>query len=98
MVLDPFTGKRFSFELDHNLTDYFRGSYLGENVPLKRDPHVLTVDEDVEFKGDLVRFATQIVWYGRKGGRFRHENVVDEMKKLPLEEPADDRSGFQTIR
>ena len=81
MVLDPFSSASFSFELDHNLNDYFLHAYLGDRTPLIREHHVLTVEEDVAVEGDLVEFAREIVWYGRKGGRFRHTVVVDQSEE-----------------
>ena len=35
----------------------------------------LVVKPSVVFKGDLVSYAREIVWYGRKGGKFYHSDV-----------------------
>ena len=46
-----------------------------------KEHHILHVTEDVEFEGDLVSFAREVVWYGRKGGSFRHTNIIDQKTK-----------------
>ena len=81
MIPDPYSSKTFSFELDHNLHDYFLNAYLGDRIPLTTGRHVLTVTSEQAFEGDLAEFAKQVVWYGRKGGRFRHANVVDQSQR-----------------
>jgi hypothetical protein len=77
MVVDPYSGKRFTFELEHNLHEYFRNALLGDRIPLTLGHHVLAVNSDADYKGDLPSYAQQVVWYGRKGGSFRHTNVVE---------------------
>ena len=77
MIPDPFSNKTFTIDLDYNLHDYFLNAYIGDRLPITRGDHTLTVTAEQAFDGDLEEFATQVVWYGRKGGRFRHMNVSD---------------------
>ena len=82
IVVDPYSSKRFTFDLGHNLHDYFLNALLGERIPLTRGNHVLTVTGDAEYNGDLPSYAQKVVWYGRKGGSFRHTNVVDSLASV----------------
>lgn len=76
MIIDPFSPKTFSVELGHNLHDYFLKAYLGEPATLARVETTLDVQADAEYEGDLETYARNVIWYGRKGGRFRHSNVT----------------------
>ena len=37
----------------------------------------LLITPEIRFNGDLERYAREVVWYGRKGGKFRHSDVAD---------------------
>lgn len=76
MVIDPFSKKRFDMELMHNLHEYFISAYLGQRNPLVKAHFHLNVEGDAAYEGDLETYAREVIWYGRKGGRFRHSRVV----------------------
>lgn len=82
MIIDPFSPKTFCIDLDHNLHEYFRKAYVGERLPVIELPTSLEVRADAEYRGDLETYAREVVWYGRKGGRFRHSNVIETINQI----------------
>ena len=40
---------------------------------------MINATSDVEFAGHLRRFAQQVVWYGRKGGKLRHNKLIESL-------------------
>jgi hypothetical protein len=62
-----------STKLRYNLHEYLNGSMRLENRPTNID-----IRAEVGFDGDFERYAREVVWYGRKGGKFHHPIVVME--------------------
>ena len=89
MIIDPFSPEVFSFEINSDLQGYFSASYQGASAPLGRVPCLVTVQSDRAYDGDLELYAREVVWYGRKGGGFRHGAVqsrplADELTEAPV--------------
>ena len=80
MMVDPFTDSDFSISLDYDFHNHFPTLYESEDaVALPQREHtVLTVKPKVFYKGDLPTYAREVVWYGRRGGKLRHTNIVVE--------------------
>lgn len=76
MIIDPFSPEKFQFSLQFNLHDYFSNFYQGESADLIRLSQALLVETNRAFGGDIKSYARDIVWYGRKGGKFRHTKVT----------------------
>lgn len=75
MLIDPFTPREFNFPLHFNLHEYFTAAYMGLKIPLRQEGTLVEVVADDSFSNDLVRYAKDIIWYGRKGGKYRHSNI-----------------------
>lgn len=85
IVADPYQQSKFTLRLNHNIVDYVasalsNGSLPMAGIPLRADgvaswTHVITPDKT--FDGDLETYAREVVWYGRKGGKFKHTKVTD---------------------
>ena len=73
MIIDPFCKNTMQLELNYDFRKYFSEFYRGEIKPqLIKCKNNLTFNNIREFNGDLQSYAREIVWYGRKGGRFFH--------------------------
>jgi hypothetical protein len=57
-------------ELDYDLPGYIRGVMVGKDVPLERGCFAYRVVDNGMLIGDKRKFAHEVLWYGRKGGRF----------------------------
>ena len=62
-------------DLNYDLHGYFKKLPDPSAVPEKR-PVKLLIKVEQEFAGNLENFAREVVWYGRKGGKFFHSNVT----------------------
>ncbi len=63
-----------AIELRYDLHDYF-SRLRDPAVSLQRLPTRLLIDGEIDLHGDLEKYAREILWYGRKGGKF-HRPVV----------------------
>jgi hypothetical protein len=64
---------------------YVAACHQGNPAVLRTEPVVLAFHADHPGGGDLVAFAREVVWYGRKGGRFR--NTVHALTGHAVAEP-----------
>jgi radical SAM superfamily enzyme YgiQ (UPF0313 family) len=73
MIIDPFCKNTMELKLDYDFNKYLGDFYRGINKPeLMKQKNNLVFENIREFNGDLKSYATEIIWYGRKGGRFFH--------------------------
>jgi hypothetical protein len=77
MVIDPFSESEFTFKLKYNLHSYFSSVYVGESKKPTRQNVLVSTMSSSSFKGDLAKYAREVIWYGRKGGEFRYSNVKE---------------------
>ncbi len=66
-----------SVRLRYNLHEYL-SRLRDTSVTLERSPTHLTVKPEMDFGGDIERYAREVVWYGRKGGKFHHPVVTND--------------------
>jgi radical SAM superfamily enzyme YgiQ (UPF0313 family) len=76
LVKDPNIAE-VSVSLRYDLHDYF-SRVRDPEATIKNTPSKLIVRGDRNFDGDLETYAREVVWFGRKGGRFHHTCVVAE--------------------
>jgi len=74
VVKDPYVGES-TIRLEHDLHRYL--SDLRGEEALSRSPTTLVIKAQKGYGGDLETFAREVVWYGRKGGSFRHTNISE---------------------
>lgn len=75
MLIDPFAKREFSFPLHFNLHEYFKAAYVGTKIQLRQENVLAQISAEDSFSGDLIRYARDIIWYGRKGGKYRHSKI-----------------------
>ncbi len=74
MVIDPFCKNIMELELIYDFHEYFKEYYRCiERPKLVQIKNKLTLFDIEEFNGNLPNYAKQIIWYGRKGGKFFHD-------------------------
>lgn len=76
LVKDPNVTE-LSVSLRYNLHDYFSNVRESKAI-LNKAPTLLKIVGDRSFGGDLETYAREVVWFGRKGGRFHHSSIVCE--------------------
>jgi len=62
-------------ELDYNIHEYIMNCKIGENVNLKKNKFLYEIDMRSSNYTNISKFAREIVWYGRKGGKFLYKIV-----------------------
>ena len=72
VIVSPDDKGTVEFELGFNVHEYIQGLMTGGPVELARDRHLYRIERGDGFGGDMSRFAQNVVWYGRKGGRFNY--------------------------
>lgn len=79
VVWAPFEGLDIEVLLSHNVHEYLEGAYYDKESELACAP-VRYLIKSKKAYDDLETYAKEVVWYGRKGGRFRHIDIttVDE--------------------
>jgi radical SAM superfamily enzyme YgiQ (UPF0313 family) len=63
-------GHEFVLDLVYNLPEYINAVMKGEPGSLQRGKRRYHIVRNQDFHGDKYRFAREVVWYGRKGGKF----------------------------
>jgi len=80
MVIDPYCQKTMALELNYDFNKYFNEFYKGTDKPeLIKVKNKLIFSDIQEFGGNLPDYAREIIWYGRKGGKFFHNQ--EKIKK-----------------
>lgn len=74
VIIDPFNSHT-SVNLEYDLHTYFNGA-VDKSYTINPSPINLIVRAEQDFSGDLEKYAREVVWYGRKNGRFHHTNIM----------------------
>ncbi|PIT88162.1 MAG: hypothetical protein COU29_04085 [Candidatus Magasanikbacteria bacterium CG10_big_fil_rev_8_21_14_0_10_36_32] len=84
MVIDPFCQRTMELDLNYDFNRYFNEFYRGiaERSELINIKNKLIFSEIEEFGGNLSNYAREIIWYGRKGGKFFHSQDKIETQYL----------------
>lgn len=54
---------------------FYRGHLTADPVALTAAEHEVSITDPFTFVGDKRRYATEIIWFGRKGGHFVYQDV-----------------------
>ncbi len=73
LMVDPFNAA-LVIDLQHDLRGYF-SAFNDVNAKLTPDRTRLAVKANFAYAGDLETYAREVIWYGRKGGKFQHTDV-----------------------
>ena len=75
IIIDPNQNKSFDFMICHELSRYFHEIYLNNRIEIKQHLMGYRIESNKNYNGDLESYAREIVWYGRKGGAFKHSDI-----------------------
>ena len=56
-----------------NIHEFLKGCMLNAPPPLEMGEFTYKVEDNWNLNGDKERFAHEVVWYGRKGGKFAYD-------------------------
>jgi radical SAM superfamily enzyme YgiQ (UPF0313 family) len=63
--------------LDSNMYSFYRGLFMLEPAALMRGQHLLSIRDTFKFAGDKSRFATDVVFKGRRNIRFIYKEIAE---------------------
>jgi radical SAM superfamily enzyme YgiQ (UPF0313 family) len=63
--------------LGHSIHSFYRGVLTGEPVELKRGAFRVTIVDPYDYAGDRQRYATEVVFWGRRGGKIIYQAVEE---------------------
>lgn len=72
----------FVVDLNFNIPEYVNAVMKGESCLLHRGKKRYNIVRNQDFNGDKKRFAREIIWYGRKGGKFLYTVYPAPKSKL----------------
>jgi len=75
MVVNYNRNGDIALHLHFNLPDYIRECMIGKPHDLQSGDFLYTVIDNWHLNGDKERFAREVVWYGRRGGKFLYPIV-----------------------
>lgn len=66
--------------LRYPLHGFYRAQLVGEPCELRRGEYEVRIRDPFEFDGDKRRYATETIWFGRKGGHFTYRDIEESMR------------------
>jgi hypothetical protein len=63
--------------LDSNMYSFYRSLFMLEPAALVRGPHELSIRDTFKFDGDRSRFATDVLFKGRRNIRFMYKEIAE---------------------
>jgi radical SAM superfamily enzyme YgiQ (UPF0313 family) len=65
--------------LDSNMYSFYRSLFMLEPAALVRGPHELSIKDTFRFDGDRSRFATDVLFKGRRNIRFMYKEIAESI-------------------
>jgi len=75
-ILGPHASVRTELDLQYDLHTYFADLHLGRPAKLDATPCTLQIASPKDYGGRYEQFAREVIWYGRKGGRFKYDRIT----------------------
>lgn len=77
IIWAPFQNAEAVISTEHDIHDYLEAAYFNKEIPIEK-AHTTYCIRSKKHYSDLETYAREVIWYGRKGGRFRHIDVVKQ--------------------
>ena len=68
-----------SLSLNHSLFSFHRGVLTGETSPLRRGQYRLHLRDPRRYEGEMERYATELLFWGRRGGKAVYQDIEEEL-------------------
>ena len=76
IVRDENTGVT-ELEVGSSVHSFFRNAVMGHDEKLQKGNYLIKITDVHDFNGDKNRYATEIVFWGRRGGKSLHQKVEE---------------------
>lgn len=64
-------------ELEYSLHSFARSVLNGDCAELRKGRYLVVINDPFQFSGDKRRYAREIIWWGRKGGKFVYHDAQE---------------------
>jgi radical SAM superfamily enzyme YgiQ (UPF0313 family) len=71
ILIDPYKNTEY-IHLNWNIHEYLQAAYMNEIIPLVKESVTYSINGK-DYNGDLETYAKEVIWFGRKGGTFKHK-------------------------
>ncbi len=68
-------GRNKELKLNYPIHDFYKAQLIGKDFNLAVGKYKIKIIDDLKLNGDKKRYAKEILWWGRKGGRFIYQNI-----------------------
>ena len=82
IVRDKNTGVT-ELKVGSSIHSFFRGAVMGHDEKLQKGNYLIKITDVHDFNGDKNRYATEVVFWGRRGGKSLHQKV-EEVSMQPV--------------
>ena len=76
IVRDVNTGVT-EFKVGSSVHSFFRNAVMGHDKKLQKGNYLIKITDIHDFNGDKNRYATEVVFWGRRGGKSLHQKVEE---------------------
>ena len=76
IVRDKNTGVT-ELKVGSSVHSFFRGAVMGHDEKLQKGNYLIKITDVHDFNGDKNRYATEVVFWGRRGGKSLHQKVEE---------------------
>ena len=68
-------------EMSYNIHEFFEDARAGNIADINKEDCIIVIDKPRPIS-DKKMFSRDIVWYGRKGGKFFHDIVIESSESI----------------
>ena len=76
IVRDQNTGIT-ELEVGSSVHSFFRNAMMGHESELHKGNYLIRITDIHDFNGDKNRYATEVVFWGRRGGKSLHQKIEE---------------------
>jgi radical SAM superfamily enzyme YgiQ (UPF0313 family) len=77
VIVKPKDTQFIEFEVNSSIHSFFRNQLIGNNVKLVYGKHKIKISNPYNFRDDKNQYSTEIVFWGRRGGKPIHNNIEE---------------------
>lgn len=67
-------------ELNYSLHSFTKSALNGDFAELQKGHYLVAINDPFQFSGNKRRYAREIIWWGRKGGKFVYQDVHEQTR------------------
>ena len=57
---------------------FYKAKLINQKYELKKSKYKIKIKDNLRYCGDKKRYSKEVIWWGRKGGKFIYQDVEEE--------------------